>query len=125
MLHKPCENVELHMIIALLTCVIPHMKHHAYVKLQLDCTILYKIRSIRKILMDCSKIHVLHKCFFVYRQKIKPLLTHRTVGIVLAYLNCHVYIVFVVVFTPIGGLSPIATCLFVCSGWLIVTSYYF
>ena len=40
--------------------------------------------------------------------RIKPLLMHRTVGIVLAYLNCHKYnvIVFVVVltFTVVGEL---------------------
>ena len=36
--------------------------------------------------------------------QIKPLLVHRTVGIVLACLNCHMYILFVVVFTLVGGL---------------------
>ena len=41
----------------------------------------------------------------IYPQ-IKPLLVHRTVGIVLVCLNCHEYIVFVVVFTLVGGLAP-------------------
>ena len=34
--------------------------------------------------------------------KIKPFLVHRTVGIVLAYLNCHMHISFVVIFTLVG-----------------------
>ena len=31
---------------------------------------------------------------------------HKTVGIVLAYLNYHTYILLVVVFTLFGGLTP-------------------
>ena len=38
--------------------------------------------------------------------QIKPLLVHRTADIVLAYLDCHVCIVFVVVFTLVGRLTP-------------------
>ena len=37
---------------------------------------------------------ILQDTYFVYRQKwmqIKPLYVHKTVGIVLAYLNCHIY----------------------------------
>ena len=37
--------------------------------------------------------------------QIKPLLVHKTVGMVLACLNCHTYIMFVVVFTLVGRLA--------------------
>ena len=46
--------------------------------------------------------------------QIKPFLVHRTVGIVLAYLNCLVYILFVVVFTLVDQLasgSDLLACL--------------
>ena len=36
---------------------------------------------------------------------------HRTVGIVLAYLNCHPYILFVVVFILVGGLTSCSSLL--------------
>ena len=49
---------------------------------------------------------------------------HRTVGIVLAYLNCHIYIVLVVVFTLAGGLMP-GSDLVVCGWQLIVAGYYY
>ena len=37
---------------------------------------------------------------------IKSLLVNGAVGIVFAYLNCHMYIVLVVVFTLVGRLMP-------------------
>ena len=48
---------------------------------------------------------------------------HGTVGIMLAYLNCHAYIVFVVVFTLVGRFtsgSNLLVCLLVVAG-----SYYY
>ena len=38
--------------------------------------------------------------------QVEPLLVHRTVSMVLAYLNCPVYILFVEVFTLVGLLIP-------------------
>ena len=38
--------------------------------------------------------------------QIKLLLIHRTVGILLTYLNYHTYILPVVIFTLVGGLVP-------------------
>ena len=58
-----------------------------------------------KIPMDCSKFHVTHdvtillSLMLVMKPQIKPLLMHITVGIVLAYLNCHTHIPFVVILT--------------------------
>ena len=54
----------------------------------------------------------------------KSLLLCGTVGIVLAYLNCHMYIVFVVVFTLVTDTDLEAICLFVCNQWLVVIGYY-
>ena len=53
--------------------------------------------------------------------QIKPLLVHRTVGILLAYLNCHTYILFVLVFTFVGRLAPGSDFLLsVAGGWLLL-----
>ena len=40
--------------------------------------------------------------FIMNASEIKPLLLNRTIGILLAYLNCHAYILLVVVFTLLG-----------------------
>ena len=55
--------------------------------------------------------------------QIKLLLMHRTVDILLAYLNCHVYILFVVVFTTVGQLVSDSLCLFVGSLKLVAAGY--
>ena len=60
-----------------------------------------------KIMHDCMASMPIH-CLF------KPLLMCRTDGIVLAYLNCHMFILFVVVFTLVGQLasySDLLVCL--------------
>ena len=49
-----------------------------------------------KILMDCDKFYVMHDVIQ------KPLLMHRTVEIVLAYLNFYAHVLLVVVFTLLG-----------------------
>ena len=88
--------------------------------------------------MDCGKFHVantLHN-IFIYtggsecrHAQIKSFLMHGTVGTVLAYLNCLTYCICQVVFIFVGGLMPIAICLFACSQcWLllaitIITTY--
>ena len=77
--------------------------------------------STRKIVMGYGKFYVMHDMMLstgrsylpVIWSQIKPLLVHRTVGIVLAYLNCHVYSLFVVAFTPVGQLA-LGSDLFVC-----------
>ena len=46
---------------------------------------------------------------------------HRTVCIMLAYLNCHTYILFMVVFTLVGGPSPGSDLLVYLAGnWLLL-----
>ena len=51
---------------------------------------------------------------------------HRTVGLVLVYLNCHTYILFVVAFTLVDRLMCLVViCLFVCSWWLVFAGYYY
>ena len=57
--------------------------------------------------------------------QIKPLLVHRIVSILLAYLNCHTYILFVVVFTFVERLAPGSDLLVVCSRRLVVADYYY
>ena len=58
-------------------------------------------------------------------EKIKALLMHRIVGVVLAYLNCHTYILLEVVLTLLGSLEP-GSDLLVCEwniyswGWLLL-----
>ena len=69
--------------------------------------------------MDCSKFQMMHDMMHHFTHavmlllsigttecqqynQIKPLLMLRTVGIMLAYLNCHMYFLFVVVFTLAG-----------------------
>ena len=55
----------------------------------------------------------------------KLLLLYRTDGIVLAYLNCHTFILLVVVFTLVGQLtSYIAIYLFVYSWRSVAPGYY-
>ena len=65
--------------------------------------------------MDCSKLHVTRDMSLLLstgRSKYQqyshrlPFFVHRTVGILLADLNSHKYILFMVVFTIAGGLSP-------------------
>ena len=51
--------------------------------------------------------------------QIKSLLVDRTEGTVFAYLNCHMYIVFMVVFTLVGRLTPGNDLLVCCSQWFI------
>ena len=52
---------------------------------------------------------------------------HRTVGIVSACLNCHMYILFVVVFWSLllANSRLVAICLFVCSQQFIVAGYHY
>ena len=63
------------------------------------------------------------------QSQINLLFMHRTVGIVLVYLNCHAYILFVVVFTLVGRLVLGSICLFSCSlrllllAIVIITAY--
>ena len=73
--------------------------------------------SIHKIPMDCSDIHniMIHYKMFLCLQaevntsnivQVKPLLVYGTVGIILAYLNCHAYILFLVAFNLVSRLMP-------------------
>ena len=84
-----------------------------------------------KILIDYGKFHVTHDVTIfslwmpVMSPQIKPLLVHRTVGVVLAYLNHHVCISFVVVFTLLVDLCPVAICLFVWNWLFIVAGYHY
>ena len=55
--------------------------------------------------------------------QIIPLLVHRTVGILLACMNCHMYILFVVVFILVRGLAPgsdLLVCLYLAINWLLL-----
>ena len=53
----------------------------------------------------------------------KPLLMHCTLGILLAYVNCHIYIWFLVVFTFVGGLTS-GSNLLVYGQQLVVAGYF-
>ena len=75
----------------------------------------YSIKnSIRKMVTDCGKIHMMCDatlCLCTGRsEQIKTLLMHRTVGTILAYLNCYVYTVFAVVGRFMPG-SDLHVCL--------------
>ena len=50
---------------------------------------------------------------------------HRTVSIVLAYLNFYVYILFVVVSLLLVYLGLVASRMVVCSRWLVIAGYYY
>ena len=57
--------------------------------------------------------------------KIKPLLVHRTVGIMLAYSNCHAVIILIasnleVIFTILDDLHLVVIPLFVCRQPLVL-----
>ena len=49
-----------------------------------------------KIMMDCGKFYVMRDVTQ------KPLLMHRIVEIVLAYLNCYAHVLLVMVFILLG-----------------------
>ena len=77
----------------------------------------YSIRdNTHKVLMDCRKFHMTDDVKFLLSTvrsecqqcsyNLNPLLIHRTVGIILEYLNCHMYNWFVVDFTLVGQLIP-------------------
>ena len=73
----------------------------------------YSVRdSIHKVLMDCNKFHLAE----LYATDYKSLFVHGIVGMILAYLNCHTYIVFVVVFILVSRFRPCSN-LFVSSQW--------
>ena len=65
--------------------------------------IVYKIRSICEIMMDCAKFHMLLLLSMITRD-IKSLPMHEIVCTVWAYLNCT-YIVLVVVFILVDELA--------------------
>ena len=55
--------------------------------------------------MDCDKTHVTRDMTLLLSTGRSECQQYRTVGIVLAYLNCHTHILFVAVFI-FGGLVP-------------------
>ena len=59
--------------------------------------------------------------------QIKSLLLHRTMDTVLVHLNCHIYLVFVVVFTFVGGLEPGSdfACSFKACGYLLLAIIFY
>ena len=64
-------------------------------------------------MMDCRKFYVMRDVTFSCLHE----------GMVLAYLNCHTYTVFVVVLTIVGGSILDNNLLFVYSWQLVVTGY--
>ena len=60
------------------------------------------------------------ECQQYSRRLRKPLLVHRTVGIMLEHLKCYTYILFMVIFA-LADLRLVGICLFVCSLLLAIT----
>ena len=78
------------------------------------------------IYTDCGKFHVMpllsigrNECQR-YSYRLNHCLHKEKVCIMLAYLYCHIYILFVVVFTLVERHNLVAICFFVCSQWWVV-----
>ena len=76
--------------------------------------------NCRKMLMDCCKVYMSYDITIVLslmpvmQPQTKPLFVHRTVGIVLPYLNFHVYMNYSVCggfYSSWLNLCPVAMCL--------------